>query len=260
VAAFVLLSVVATPALSAQQAAGAQAVSRAEPLPDARDVVARHIEAVGGRDALARLHSRHVWAHFEVPGERVKGQLQIFAARPNRLLIKTTFSDLATTVTGFDGQMGWSETPGSKPALVRGRQLVQLRDEADFDIDLREGPAYRSIETVGRVEFGERTCYRLKVVRASSRELAEFYDVASGLYAGSVARRETDKGPVTVTTIVHRYKAFDGVKVPVQITITSAGVEQVIKVMTVKHNDVRPSVFAPPQRLRSEATQSPSGG
>jgi hypothetical protein len=220
-------------------------------LPPAGDVIRRHIEAIGGRGAILKLHSRYVWARFELPARRLSGTMQIYAARPNRRLVKMEYPDLGTRVIGFDGEKGWVAEPGGKPVLIHTKELAQLRDESVFDFDLHEDKDFKSIETVERTGFEGRQCYKLRLVSASFRESFEFYDLATGLFAGSILRRETEKGPVTVKTAVSKYKAFDGVRLPARIKLRYAGTEEVITVISVKHNRVDPSVFELPSRLRS---------
>lgn len=225
-------------------------------LPLARDVIRRHVEAVGGRAAILKLHSRYVWARFEAPARRVSGTMQIFAARPSKRLIKMDYPDLGTRVIGFDGERGWTSEPGGRAVLLEGKELAQLRHESLFDFDLHEGDDIRSMHTVGRTLFEGRPCYKLRLVRASLSESFEFFDSATGLFAGSIMRRETAKGPVTVKTVVSKYKPFDGVRLPARITFRSAGVEEVITVISVKHNRVDASVFKLPSRLRSADRRS----
>jgi hypothetical protein len=254
------LAAMAAPRSQAQQPepSGSKAGPAAPAPPRAGDVIRRHVEAIGGRGAVLKLHSRYVWARFELPARRLSGTLQIYAERPNKRLVKMEYPDLGTRVIGFDGDNGWVAEPGGKPVLVHGKELAQLRDESLFDFDLHEDKDFKSIETAERTGFEGRQCYKLRLVSASLRESVEFYDTATGLFAGSIRRRETEKGPVTVKTAVSKYKVFDGVRLPTKITLRYAGTEEVITVMSVKHNRVDPSVFELPSRLRSRHPGSPA--
>jgi hypothetical protein len=249
--------IVLTAARAAPQSAAATAARPASSasLPSARDVIERHIEGVGGRAALLRINSRYVWARYAIPARGLKGSVYMFAARPNKRLIRIEYPELGTAVTGFDGTVGWTAEPNESPKLVRGRQLAQLRDESAFDFDLHDEQAVRSMETIEVAEFEGRPCYKLRVVTASLRESLEFYEVASGLFAGSISQRETDKGLVTLKTIVSNYKQTDDVRLPRKLVLRSAGVEQVVTIMGVTHNKVDDSVFEVPLRLRSGVTR-----
>lgn len=217
-------------------------------LPRAWEVIERHLEASGGRAALQRLSSRDVWARYEIPARRLRGELRVLSARPDRLLIKTEYPELGTAVTGFDGTTGWSIEPGSRPTPITDGALADLHADAVFDRYDEDNLV--SAETVDEGDFEGRRCVRLRIVRVPGRESFEYFDVITALFAGSVARRETGKGPVTMRTVVSRYESSDGVRLPHQLRIRTAGVEEIITVMRVTHNGVDPGVFRPPASVR----------
>jgi hypothetical protein len=220
-------------------------------LPEARTIIQRHIDAVGGRDAILRLRSRYVWARMVTPARGVSATMELYAARPNRRVVRVTRADVGAEVIGFDGQTAWRGEPGARPVRVVGRELVQLRDEAVYDTDLYESADFPSVETVERVAFERRPCYKLRVVSASQRESFEFFDAATGLFAGRIGQWETEQGPVTVKRVVSRYKTFDGVRIATQVSVRRPGLEDVITIAKVEHNRVPASVFERPASLRS---------
>jgi hypothetical protein len=224
-------------------------------LPSAREIVDRHVQSVGGREALLRIKSRLVRARYEIPSQRLRGQIEIFSARPNKRVIRVQYPEVGTSVTGFDGTIGWKVDPGGKPVLVRGRQLAQLREESEFDIDLHRDGQYRSMETVEVTTFEGRPCYSVKLVTPSGRLAMEYFDTTTGRLAGSEVRRETDKGEITVLYVLSHYREVDGVRLPDKIRISAAHVEQLVTVLDVEHDRVPSSVFEVPSALRDAARQ-----
>lgn len=231
---------------SASQPVAAQNGDGAAPLPSGREIVDRHVEAIGGRAALLRLESREVWASFEIPGERLRGTIEVFAARPNKRVLRVSQRDAGTTVTGFDGVTAWKKEPGKQAVALRGRELAQVRDDAVYDFDLHDDPDVTALQSLGPTKWEGRECHRVRVRSRSGREWVEFYDVVTGLFSGSESRRETDKGQVTVKTVVSGYKAYDGVRLPSMLSLRSGGVEQVIRIIRVRHNAVSQAAFTPP--------------
>jgi hypothetical protein len=221
------------------------------PLPSAREVIDRHVNAVGGKAALEGIHSRYVWGRYQFPARRLSGTVELYAARPNKRLLKIEYPDLGTEVTGFDGRVGWTSKPGEPPQLIVGSELALLRDQSVFDFDLHPDSVFRSMETTDLVDFQGRTCYRLRLVSVTGREWWEYYDVATGLFAGNQFREETSRGPVTVLTIVSEYRAFDGVRLPTKLSISAAGTVENVVVVRVRSNQVDGAVFQPPARLRA---------
>ena len=215
-------------------------------LPSARAIVERHIEAVGGREAIGKHRSRYIWANLEIVGQRTRGTVHLYAARPYKRVLRVDQSDAGSSVTGFDGDIGWRKESGKAAVAIRGRELAQLRDESVFDVDLRDQQDIRVLETVGLVQWERRPRYKVRVVSVTGREWMEYFDVETGLFAGSEGRRITDKGEVTLKTVVSGYKLYDGVRLPSQVSLRSAGVEQIIRVIGVRHDDVSASIFQPP--------------
>lgn len=219
-------------------------------LPSALEIIKRHINAVGGEEAVLRIRSRSVWARYEYPSRQLRGTVQIYAARPNKRIIKIEYPDVGTEVTGFDGTAGWSATPGTSSRLVSGPELAQLRDESEFDIAPGRDTVFRSIETLDASEFEGRPCYRLRIVSTTERTWFEYFDVATGLFAGSLSQHVTPRGPVSTKLIVSDYRPVDGVLFPYRFTFRTGGVEEIVTIVRVEHNTVAPSVFELPQRLR----------
>lgn len=220
------------------------------PLPTGREVIRKHVEAVGGEAALLHVTSRYVWARYEFPARRLRGTVELFAARPNRRVLKIEYPDMGTEVTGFDGTVGWTSKPGEPVHLVDGADLAQLRDESIFDFDLHPDSAFRSIETLDAVDFQGRRCYRVQLLSVTGRQWWEYYDIDTGLFAGNLFRRQTSRGAITVMTVVSDYHAFDGVRLPTKLSIRAAGTEEVVTVVRVRDNQVDPSVFEAPRQLR----------
>jgi hypothetical protein len=191
-----------------------------------------------------------VWARYEFPARRLRGTVELYVARPNKRLLKIEYPDIGTEVTGFNGAVGWTSKPGEAVRLVEGADLAQLHDESIFDFDLHPDSVFRSLQTLDSVDFQGRHCYRLQLLSVTGRQWWEYFDVATGLFAGNMFRRATSRGAITVMTVVSDYRAFDGVRVPTKLSILAAGTEEIVTVVQVRNNQVAPSVFEKPKQLR----------
>ena len=134
--------------------------------------------------------------------------------------------------------------------MLSGAELAQLRDESEFDITPGRDTVLRSMETMDVAEFEGRPCVRLRVVSTTQRSWFEYFDVATGLFAGRQSQHATPKGTITVTLVVSDYRRQDGVSFPYRLELRSAGSEEVVTVVRVENNSVAPSVFEVPHRLR----------
>ena len=250
-----LIQLVGVLGLCAPFFAGPSQVARATDspaaLPAAGEVIARSIEALGGREAILRYSSRHETGTFGIPAQGINGSAELFAAKPNRLLIKINIPGIGDVLTGFDGQVGWSLNPMVGPQLMEGQQLAQAREMADFYLALHEEEKYQSLETVERTEFEGTMCYKLRLVSKSGLERFEYYAVDSGLMMGMTTSAETPMGSVPVRTVVSDYKEFGGLLYATKSVQKTGGQEIVITLASVEHDTVDDSVFELPPEIKA---------
>ena len=133
---------------------------------------------------------------LSVPASGISGPIEMIqAAEPNRIMLKTTVPGIGDILEGFDGSHAWSVSPMTGPMLKVGKELTQTKFDADFYKRTRDPKKYTTED--GREDDVRRPA--LLQGRASSRidgvEDIDFYDVATGLRAGSTATRESPDGP-----------------------------------------------------------------
>jgi hypothetical protein len=242
-----LLTVLAIAPLMAQAA-------RPQPsagLPAGRQVIDRHIKAVGGREAILAQSSTHATGSVAMPAAGLTGRLEAFHAKPNRFLQRMSLPGIGEIEEGFDGTVGWSMSPLTGPTLLDGKQLEQRAFDADFFDDLKAADRYPSITTVERTTFEGRPAYKLKLVKRSGDEDIEFYDVETGLKAGAISTRESPMGPIQGTTVTTDYKKFGILLQPTTMKVSVMGTQMVMSVLTVEYGKVDPSVFVPPAHIKA---------
>lgn len=253
----VLIAVLAAASLSsparAQQATQAQPprVAQPAPLPDARTIIDRHIEAIGGRKAFLAHTSTRATGTLSMPAQGINGTFELLAAKPNRMMLRVVLPGIGELVDGFDGTNGWSVSPMTGPALAQGKELEQKRFDADFYGDLHDPARYVSIKTVERTTFDGRACYKISLVRKDGGEDIEFYDVATGLKAGGIGTREMQMGTITATETRGDYKKFGDLLQPVSVRQSAMGVEQILTFATFEYDTVKPAMFDPPAAIKA---------
>lgn len=228
-----------------------RAAAQTAPLPPATDVIARYVEAIGGRASVLKHASRRAVGTFAMPAQGITGRVELVAARPDRFLLKVSLTGLGELQTGYDGSIGWMLNPITGPMLLEGKQLDQLRFESEFDAALHEPAGYQTLETIERVEFEGRPAYKIRALRKSGDEDFEFYDVETGFLVGSIVIRESPLGSVKATNVMSEYRAFDGLKIPTRQVQRAMGAEQVLTIDSVEFGGVEPSSFAPPAAIRA---------
>jgi hypothetical protein len=241
--------------LSAQAAATPQAPPAAQQkpaaLPEARTIIDRHIEALGGRAALQSISSLHVRGRFEVPATGVSGPVEMYAAKPNKKLERVTIAGVGDLEEGFDGTVGWTLSAVTGPMLTEGTQLEQKKFDSEFFGDLKDPSSYKTIETVERTTFDGRDVYKVRLVSTTGVEDIEFYEVESGLKAGAQKSRETPMGTMSATVTFSDYRTFGKLRHPAKQTLSTMGMEQILTIESVEYDTVDPKVFALPEPIKA---------
>jgi hypothetical protein len=234
------------PAEPAQKAAQSDSA-----LPAARSIIDRHIKAVGGRAAFTALSSTHATGTVSIAATGMMGSIDVFAAKPDKTLVRITFGGIGAVEEGFDGKVGWSINPLTGPTLAEGKELDQKRFNSDFLADLHADERFESMRTLEKTDFEGRQCYKLQLVRRGGGEDIEFYDVETGLKAGSMVTHESPMGPMKATTIETDYKKFGPLLMPTTFKATTMGVQQVITVTSVEYNKVDAATFEAPAQIKA---------
>ena len=83
-------------------------------------------EAAGGKAAMQKVTSRHVWGTFEVPAQGMGGPIEILTTNPMKMLTKIEIPGMGSTATGLNGETGWMMNPAMGPMLIDGTAQVEI--------------------------------------------------------------------------------------------------------------------------------------
>lgn len=220
-------------------------------LPDGREVIDRYVKAIGGKDIIVNQGSRMVKGRLDVPAQGVGGDLEVYAAPPNKLSTKIEIPGIGAIRAGFNGEVGWSMNPMMGPMLLEGRMLDQIRQQAHFNAPLHPEELIASVETVEMVEFEGHNCYKVKVTTRWEEEYFEFFDVDSGLMWGNERTQASPMGDVPTTTVLSDYKEFAGLLAATKTVQRIMDMEQVITITEVTDMELADEVFAIPEEIKA---------
>jgi hypothetical protein len=229
-------------------AAGKQANAK---LPPAKDLLDKHLQAVGGKEAILKHKSTQAKAKVEIVGQNITGTLEIFAAAPDKTVSKISIPGVGDFQRGFDGKVAWSITPTDGPALVQGKEAEQMKEDADFYHEADEAKKYKSLETLEETKFENQDCYKVKLVAKTGRVSFNYYDKKSGLLVGSTQTQTIAQGEVTVTSVLSDYKAFGGVLSPTKVVQDMGPIKQLMTLESVEYDKVDPKVFDLPPQIKA---------
>jgi len=177
------------------------------------EIVARHVAARGGREALAAVRTvRMTGRAIAGPGRDAIVRREI--ARPGR--IRTEFVFQGTTgVYAWDGSAGWRVSPLDgrlEPEPLPAEDAGVAAEQADIDGPLVDWKAKgHAVELVGKEVLPGGPAYRLKVTLKSGAVRHVWVDAASGLVVRTLSMRTLRGHEVALETVSGDYRETGGV-------------------------------------------------
>jgi hypothetical protein len=216
-------------------------------LPSPEAVLAKYVEALGGRAALERLTSRVLRGTVEIEGANVLGTIEIFAKVPDRVFGEITLPGVATIRQGYDGKVAWEEGPRGFRRL-EGDELAEVRRDAVFHSQLKLRELYPTLRVLRRETLGAHAAWVVEAIPEEGRPQQMWFDTESGLLLQTQSERPTPEGPVSLTVTQEDYRPADGILIPRLIHQRTPQFTLVIRFLQVEHNvPIEETKFRPPE-------------
>jgi hypothetical protein len=197
-------------------------VNRAPAADRAAEIVAIHLEAIGGRERIDALHAMRATGEVMAGGKKMR--FTLIAARPNLLRLETDEGG-RSLVQATDGRNPpWQFDTGEWPPRYRDIPATVARtfaEDAEFD-DPLVGGAKRgfTIEYAGETKIEDKPCVRLLVTRALTETFSLLLDSDTFLILQRVEDRKSPLGgTVHIVTVFENYLPVEGVLVPHVVTL-----------------------------------------
>ena len=209
------------------------------------EVIEKHVAAIGGRAALAKLESRLMVGTITLstPAGELSGPIEALTQRPNksRTLIKLDLSAVGagelTVDQRFDGTTGYVLDSMQGNRAIAGSQLENMRSAifpSQF-LDYKERGA--TVELKGKEKVGDRDAYLLLFTPKGGATVRQYIDAETYLPRRMVASVDVPgMGVLDQTSDLLDQRDVDGVKVPFTVKSSSAAQSFTITVTRVEHN------------------------
>ena len=219
--------------------------------PTAKDVIARHVAAIGGEKAFKAVKSVRARGTFSMVAQGVSGEFEMSAARPNKMLIKVNVPGIGQIESGYDGKVGWTMDPVSGPTVLKGRQLSESADDAYFDATLFGPDHVKEMAVVGTETFDGRKATKVRIVTLSGTEQMEYFDAGTGLQIGSESSRETPMGITPSTSVLRDYRKVGGLMMAHVMVQRTMGIEQTLTITGYELDVVPATAFDLPVQIKA---------
>lgn len=252
VMALMVLVMRANPVLAQGTTAGA--------LPSARSLIERHLEAVGGPAALAKITNRVSSGTLLIKPMNIKGSIVSYQALPNKIYTRLEIDQLGVIERGCDGKVFWEKNSLSGPRVMRGeeRALMMVLTR----MDLRDyATLFEKMETQAMTKVEGEACYEVALTpEGTKRPLTLEFSKETGLLVRMVTNLPSQQGDIVVENLIGDYAKVDGVLVPRQTREKALNVETQIVLTMIKQNvKLDAATFTLPEDVRQAMAKSPGG-
>ena len=220
-------------------------------MPDAAELFAKHVKAIGGEKAIRKHKSSISKATFSMPAAGITADMTISSAAPDKMFLNMTIPGMGEMQQGYDGKIAWAIDPMSGARIMDGDQLKQVKMQSDFYADLNYSKQYKEMKTMEKTVFADRPSYRVHVVTEFGQDSDVYFDVETGLINGMESTSDSQMGPMKTTTTMSDYKDFGGIKKATTTKVEAFGQEQLLTLKSIDFDTVKESVFDLPEEIKT---------
>lgn len=214
---------VATPIPAFAGAAWQPADGAASEMPAAAEIFERHIEAIGGHDAIDALRNRRITGTYSGVPFEYTARLQVWWERDGRYHQKVVEpGGLRYQLYANNGRT-WMQIMDNEPAPILGSRHVEMMDTSDFLGEANYTERYKSIKTVARAKADGKDVWVVQAVTQLGRPHSLFFSVENGLLQGTRVPVTSDNGIREMTVKLFDYVDAGGVLYPSRIVQQFSG-------------------------------------
>lgn len=221
-----------------------------DPRPSVKTLLARMVDALGGRDRVEQVTSIRQRGVITVDGLEAEGTMALHWQAPDLFVAHTTFPGAGRTSQGHDGEIAWRARPGQPPRRLTGLDAQEVLALADFRGPLTFAGRFASLRVTGPETFAGKRCWAL-AVRMEDGYRARFLVDAQTYRMAGLERILTAEGKATkLTSVYDRYATVEGRTLLVAWTIEVGGQVQRFDLSEVSSAAHPPGTFDLPEALR----------
>jgi len=217
----------------------------AQGLPSVNDILEKYVASLGGAAAIDKISSR-VETGTARFASRPPLPVKIVSKAPGKqiMIVHLPSGDASTA---FNGSIGWQSSPGAPVREMHAADFEGAKLDADLQLPIHLRPAFPEFKVVASDRIGD---HHIVLVIAGNHDgppLELLFDKDSGLLLRQLRFSKSPLGLNPMRVDYDDYKEFDGVKVPLKVTITRPRTQLNIQLDQVSQNTpVDDAQFEPP--------------
>jgi len=205
-------------------------------MPTVKKILAKYVQAIGGRKANGKIKNRMVKGSAEIPAAGIKGTFEYYTAAPDKSLSKIMLAGIGEIIEGFDGTTAWSINPIQGNRDKQGEELAQTKITYNFYRELNLDKLYPKMELKGMEKLGDKDVYVIVATPENLPPETFYFDAKSGLLLRQDIIVISPEGKLPTKTFFEDIREVDGVKIPFKIRSVLPQFEIIATTTEVKNN------------------------
>ena len=217
-------------------------------LPSVTEILAKYVQAIGGRAAVEKIKNRTSKGTVELSPVGIKGTFESVTAAPDKAWTMTSLTGIGDIIEGYDGKVSWSVNPISGNHDKQGEELEQAKLAYNFYRDINLDKLYSKMELKGVEKVGANDAYVVTATAGSLPAETFYFDTKSGLMVKQDSIVSSPEGKTPITSYLEDFRVVDGVMIPFKLRTVSPQFEVAITFNEIKNNTViNDAKFSKPQ-------------
>lgn len=203
-------------------------------LPSAAEILDKYVTALGGAAAIEKISSR-VGTGTVAFAAGPALPVQISWKAPGKQ-ITTIHLPLGDSVTVWNGHAGWLISPGAPVRETNEADFEGARLDADLQLPVRLKQLFSDFKVIDVEKVRDHDAVLVVASNPGRSSIEFFFDKDSGLLLRQLRFSKSPLGLNPTRTDYDDYKDFDGVKVPLHMTIARPRTKLDIQLDKVSQN------------------------
>ncbi len=208
----------------------ADAAEAAAALPAAEGILERAAEAMGGKDAIARVQSFYYRGTIDMVGQNIRGDLEIWW-KGGDFFMEQVVPGIGRIRAGKQGDEIWAEDPIQGLRRLSGVEAEQHAWASSLLLAAEWRRYFQSAKTIAERRVDDRTIHDVELSAPSGLRVVMSFDAESGLQVGQSFEQVTPMGKQPFEVRFEDYREVEGIKLAYRQVI-DAKVQQVVQVIT----------------------------
>lgn len=230
-----------------------------ENLPPAEDVLAKSVEAAGGREAIEKLKSFYQESKMEIKAQNMTASTKTWYKGGN-FYSETDMPGMGMIRVWRNKDGIWNDDPINGMRKLEGAEAEQAERDASLLLVADWKEHFESAETTKRRKAGDATLVDVVMTTPSGEEITMSFDENEGLLREKSFKQKSPAGELPVTVRLEEYEEQAGIKMPQRTVMDMKVAEAVTTVEKFEPNvKISDKKFKPDKKAAGKKKKAPKG-